>query len=65
LRRIGGSFDFVPVHYNTVRYGTARRKTYTLNPTYKLDDNGDVIDETHIVVVDVDVNDVEDDVGDR
>jgi hypothetical protein len=29
-----------------------------------LDDNGDVIDEKHVVVV-VDVNDVEDDASDR
>jgi hypothetical protein len=42
-------------------YGTGRRKPYTLNPTLKIDENGDVIDEKH-VVVDVDV---EDDVSDR
>jgi len=47
-----------------VRCGTARRKFYTRNPTQKFDDNGDVIDEKHVVVDDVDVNDVEDDVND-
>ncbi len=52
-----------------VLYGTARRIHYTLNPTLKCDDNGDVIDEKNVVVVvvdvDVDVNDVEDVVNDR
>ena len=44
-----------------VRYGTARRKLYTLNPTLQIDNNVDVIDEQHVVVVDDDVNDVEED----
>ena len=46
-------------------YSTGRRKPYTLNPRYKIDENYDVIDEKHVVVDDVDANNVEDDVSDR
>ena len=59
------SFPYSTIPYGTVLYGMARHKPYSLNPTYKFVDNGDVIDEKHVVVVDVDVNDVEDDVGNR
>ena len=59
------SSPYITIQYGTERYGTARRKHNTLNPTTKIDDNGYVIDEKHDVVVDVDVNDVEDDVSDR
>ena len=44
-------------HITTVRYGTTRFKSYTLNPTYQFDVNVDVSDEQH-VVVDDDANDL-------
>ena len=59
------SFPYSTIQYGTARYGTTSRKPYTLNPTEFFEDNNDVIDEKHVVVVDVDVNDVEDDAGDR
>ncbi len=54
--------------YNTVRnadvrYGTSQ--TLHPKPYIKNDENDDVIDEKHVVVVDLDVNNVEDDVSDR
>jgi len=67
LRRIGGSFDFVPVQYNTIQYGAVRYGTsQTLHPKpyIKIDDNVDIIDEYHVDVVNVNVNDVVDDVSD-
>ena len=68
MRRIVGSFDFVPVQYNIVRYGAARYGTSQAlhpKPCIKMYNNGDIIDEKDVVVVDIDVNDVEDDVSDR
>ena len=49
--------------YNTVRFGDVRHGTsQTLHPKpyIKIDDNADVIDEKHVVDVDI-----EDDVNDR
>ena len=59
------SFPYNIIQSCTVRYGTARRKPYTLNPTYKFDANVDGTDESHVVFVDDDANDVEDDDNDR
>jgi hypothetical protein len=74
LRRIGYSFDFVPVPYRTVQYSTIQygavrygksQTLYSKPYTLYFNDNVDGIDEYPVGGGDDDVNDVEDDYSDR